>query len=516
MTSLADSQAAAPQHDSPPTALLPVGTLVLTPEGPGTVFTAHIDGTNAAALVEGENGMRAWAIRDLTYPDHTPIPTAAPAAEQARTAARRAELDQAHSAEGLDIGDGYRLTDLDLNAGYGWITDATGARIAFIRTRPGDNGHRHWWLQLVGGGSPDHWTYPEKRTDREHAAVRAAREIRWHLDTTRNQEIAPLPAEQAQRTIKTTLARVRELRALALPVSPSTGRPVEAPEWHERYRRYLLTVEQMTALASAAEHALTTAPQATGEQRRRRRVLTAAAEQLHHQAYDTARQLATIPAPGQPDPYAEPYTAGARPDPIVDLDQLEAAPEPGRVRTPSSDRPSRKRPAILRALAAPIEQPRPDTTPAAPEKTTAAPAAVVLTAPERALLRKVYDLIGPCIANTEYGIESMALGHRSGCGAGFAYRCTKKRITGQWHQWIVTDRWPDGSVKNARKGRLLQEVSITYTRLAQWCDSLPEQVHAQALAWWRTYPENTRDLPALARLTLEQLADPEDAQLALW
>ncbi|WP_162958765.1 hypothetical protein [Nocardia yunnanensis] len=170
----------------------------------------------------------------------------------------------------------------------------------------------------------------------------------------------------------------------------------------------------------------------------------------------------------------------------------------------------------LTQLAEPIEQTRPDATPAEPEKTTATPAAVVLTGPERALLRKVYDLIGPCIASTEYGIEYMARGYRSGCGGGFAYKCTKKRITAQWHEWIVTDRYPDGSVKKARKGRLLQDVSITYTRLAKWCDSLPEQVRAQALTWWRTYPEDMRDLPQLYRLTLEQLAEPEEPQLALW
>lgn len=354
MTALAAPETDAPQHDSL-AELLPAGALVLTPEGPGTVYIAHITGHHAAALVESETGLRSWAIRDLTYPDHTPIPTTAPAVEQARTAAQRAELDQAHTAEGLDIGDGYRLTDLDMNAGHGWITDATGSRIAFIRTRPERDGHRHWWLQLIGGAAPDRWTYAEKRTDREHAALRAAREIRWHLWATRDQEIAPVPTEQAQRTIKTTLARVRELRALTLPVSPNTGRPVEAPEWHERYRRYLLTAEQMTALAKAAEYALTTAPTTTGTQRRRRRVLTAAAAQMRQLAYDTARELATIPAPGHPDPYSEPYTPTAAPDPIIDLDQDDTDPAPAPcTRTPSPDRPSRRRPAILRALAEPF------------------------------------------------------------------------------------------------------------------------------------------------------------------
>ncbi|WP_405140364.1 hypothetical protein [Nocardia sp. NBC_01388] len=141
---------------------------------------------------------------------------------------------------------------------------------------------------------------------------------------------------------------------------------------------------------------------------------------------------------------------------------------------------------------------------------------VMLTGPERALMRKVYAHIAPCIASTEYGIESIKRGHASGGGGGFSYRCKKNRIIGQWHQWTLVERYPNGEPKRWNQGRLLQEVSISYTRLAKWCDSLPESIRAQAVTWWRTYPVDTRDLPALYRLTLEQLADPEEPQLALW
>ncbi|WP_234391037.1 HAD family hydrolase [Nocardia suismassiliense] len=43
---------AVPQHDSPPTALLPPGAPVLTPEGPGTVFTVHVGDMQGARAAE--------------------------------------------------------------------------------------------------------------------------------------------------------------------------------------------------------------------------------------------------------------------------------------------------------------------------------------------------------------------------------------------------------------------------------------------------------------------------------
>ncbi|MGN2642235.1 hypothetical protein ACTD5D_39930 [Nocardia takedensis] len=117
-----------------------------------------------------------------------------------------------------------------------------------------------------------------------------------------------------------TLARVRELHELPLPVSPTTGDIISAPEWNARWRRYELEAEQMGALATAARTALSTAPGETAEQRRRRRVLTAAADQLEFLAYDTARAHATIPAPGTPDPYDQPYTPPALEPTVIELD----------------------------------------------------------------------------------------------------------------------------------------------------------------------------------------------------
>ncbi|MEU8901317.1 hypothetical protein AB0C65_35995 [Nocardia sp. NPDC048505] len=319
----AESDAAEAASDIEP--VLAVGAQVLTPDGPGIVEIVHIVGHHAVALIRGEQHTRPWPIAELTYRDHTAIPLESPIVARARAEARRVELDQARSAEGLDLGNGYRL-ELDLDAGYGWISDATGTAIAFVRARFADNRNRHWWLQNLAGGPPNRWTYQERHTDRSHAAVRAARKIGWHLYQVRREKLAVVLPHQARRLITLTLARVRELRELTLPVSQFTGLPVEVPPWYHRYRRYVLSAEQSTALAVAAEHALAAESTATAVQRRRRRVLHAAAVQLRRHAYEVARDLATIPSPGMPDPYADPYTptdriAGTSGDPV----QLDGA-----------------------------------------------------------------------------------------------------------------------------------------------------------------------------------------------
>lgn len=143
----------------------------------------------------------------------------------------------------------------------------------------------------------------------------------------------------------------------------------------------------------------------------------------------------------------------------------------------------------------------------------------MLTENERDLLRRIPQYIGHCIADPEDGIEHLKDGYGAGGGGGFTYQFTKTAIAGQWHEWIPVawaaddDIRPTGQPIRWREGELLREVRVSYRRLQQWCESLPDEVRTQALTWWRTYPVDTRDLPALVRLTLQQLADPEPADL---
>ncbi|MEU1550257.1 hypothetical protein [Nocardia sp. NPDC005745] len=150
---------------------------------------------------------------------------------------------------------------------------------------------------------------------------------------------------------------------------------------------------------------------------------------------------------------------------------------------------------------------------------------VEFTATERALLRRIPQHIGHCISSPEHGIAYLRDGHLGGGGGEFTtagavllhYQCTRTAIEGQWHDWIPVawagpdDIRPTGTPIMFREGALLREARVSYTRLHRWCESLPADVRAQATVRWRTYPTNSRDIGALVRLTLQQLADPAPA-----
>lgn len=132
---------------------------------------------------------------------------------------------------------------------------------------------------------------------------------------------------------------------------------------------------------------------------------------------------------------------------------------------------------------------------------------------ERALLRKIVDRVGPVIASPDYEIKSLISSEGFRGGHGFECRFTKTAIVATWHEFIEAAWFPDGRPKQWRYGQQLGDATITYARLSKWARSLPAEVRAQAVVWWRTYPEDTRDLAALAELTLGLLADPEPVAL---
>ncbi|WP_107661233.1 hypothetical protein [Nocardia suismassiliense] len=137
----------------------------------------------------------------------------------------------------------------------------------------------------------------------------------------------------------------------------------------------------------------------------------------------------------------------------------------------------------------------------------------MFTDAERALLRTLCSHIGAAIACPDYNIARLAEGTESGGGQGFRFRIGKTAITGQWHEWLLTGRDRHGRPTRWRHGRLLREATITYTRLHRWIDSLPASTRAQAVIHWRTAPVDTRDLPALERLTLTAIDDTAPATL---
>ena len=284
--------------------------IVVTPDGVGTVEAVHA----SAALVRTESGLRPWPISALTRIDGSPVNQAR---DEVRMAAHRAQLVEAQTPAGTALRGGYRLVGLDLSAGSGWIIhDATGAAVAYVRARIGDDGRRCWWLQCATGGAPFASTYPEPTSpDQPHPAVRAAGSACWYLRPSAP-EHGPVAASEVRRTVTLTVARVRELRALPISLSGD-----DTVRWKDRWRRYELSVDQMITLAAAAHTALATAPNHTAQHRLRRRVLIAAEQQLQFHAYDTARALATIPPPSTHDAYDQPYAHPAHEVTPVDLDK---------------------------------------------------------------------------------------------------------------------------------------------------------------------------------------------------
>lgn len=135
------------------------------------------------------------------------------------------------------------------------------------------------------------------------------------------------------------------------------------------------------------------------------------------------------------------------------------------------------------------------------------------TADERALLRKLHTCLGELLASPDSALWRYRQAEHSGGGHGFGYEFGKTAVSGTWHEFLVADTFPDGEPRMWRRGALLRSARITYARLRAWRDSLPPEVLADAVTWWRTYPECTRDLGKLSALVLEQLAEPEPETL---
>ena len=220
-----------------------------------------------------------------------------------------------------------------------------------------------------------------------------------------------------------------------------------------------------------------------------------------HQAYDTARLLTTIPAPGQPDPYAEPYTPATRPEPIIDLDQLAKKPFQTRPEAPEPLHPiGHPRKDQPYCGPCPSRSISPDPTPPRPSPRRPPRPRPPSRSPHPS---------APCCerSTTTSGHASRTPNTASNTCARYRFRM-RRGILLPVHQEpdhravarVDSDRPISGRKREVGTERPSAARCFDHLYTAgEVVDSLSEQARTQALTWWRTYPEDTRYLPALAR-----------------
>lgn len=130
---------------------------------------------------------------------------------------------------------------------------------------------------------------------------------------------------------------------------------------------------------------------------------------------------------------------------------------------------------------------------------------LILTDDERKLLHKCHGRIGSVVASPKWGIDDLKHSHACGGGWGFDYRVTKSALEGTWCNYKVVEWLKDGSPSRLRFDEPHLTVSITFTRIGQWANSLPAELRERARIAWATYPIDTRNLGDLARIVHEAI-----------
>ncbi|MFD7763576.1 helicase-related protein [Streptomyces microflavus] len=296
-------------------ALPAVGDQVLSPDGPGEVMAVQEE--SSSVLVRAERGTRVHALKDVRRPDGTSFGKEGGSAKARRNAE---SLAKAATPEGVKLSSGNTLRDLDFEAGHGTVVDDTGNIIGWVRARIGDNGRRYWWGQDAAGGPPGSMQWHENLPDQAGAPpVRAASVIRDGIDRMKydgRTDENGVPSRQQRRPIlpdrgiiemTLTPAQVRELSKLTLSGSYADGTPIATLPWDSGHRRYSPYSAQAAALAAAAREAAEQMDQSTVVGRRAKKVLLGAARKLEFHEYEAARRSASLPKPGEPDPYDRPY-----------------------------------------------------------------------------------------------------------------------------------------------------------------------------------------------------------------
>ncbi|MFJ3793450.1 UvrD-helicase domain-containing protein [Kitasatospora sp. NPDC090091] len=311
------------------------GTELVTPDGTGHFIGA----TGGQALVNVDGTYVMHPLSDVHQPGEQPV------AEALREAAaadedRQVKLAQAATPEGLSLRYGARLHSLDMEAGHGWIVDEDGNTIGWVRSRPDDKGRTAWWGQDARGGAPESMTWHDKMPATAGIPpIRTANHVAQGIELNHRGEKTGLwQTGNVWKEVTFTEAQVRELAPLA---QPDPDEPIAwKPGFH---RRYTLRSDQMRTLRATARAAADEADTSTTAGRRQQKVLRNAADKLDREAYETDRSQATLPRPGEPDPFAEPYKAAEETPDVPDTPVAPngaADPAPGTTGAPAdgSDR----------------------------------------------------------------------------------------------------------------------------------------------------------------------------------
>ncbi|MER7497017.1 DEAD/DEAH box helicase family protein [Streptomyces pharetrae] len=280
---------------------------VVTPNGTGYVVGYGPDGV----LVNENGSYQLYQEGQLSRPGEERAP------EPVDTSAedKQQKLAAAQSPEGLRLqADDARLANLNLDEGHGEVLDDDGSLLGWIRRRG-----TTWFGQDARGGVKSSTSWKE---DGKGGPIRAAELmagiVAMNARSDRNmvggepfRHIAPEDVVAEIRYSALSEAQEREFRALVADWKNSDDAELRAAadKWSSG-----ISVARMRRLATAVDDVAAAQDAKTKEGRRRQSVLRRLAENIRRQAHAAEGSLSTLPRPGEPDPWAEPYRAQATPD----------------------------------------------------------------------------------------------------------------------------------------------------------------------------------------------------------
>jgi N12 class adenine-specific DNA methylase/superfamily I DNA/RNA helicase len=310
----------APEADNAPaagTGAWAEGDEVITPQDEqGTI--QHV-ADNGVALVATDIGLRPVALSELKRPGQDM--SEAEAVRQAETRGRRAEEDAwlaaAATSEGAPIKtmDGYRLANLDVDAGHGAIM-RDGEMVAWIRAR-GPKGEATWLAQDARGGRPMTPAAAVSEGDGEDGIYHSIERAAWSaaygadssVDPSRGQGVTR-PEDQRGPIMGTLLteAQFREFQDLAKRWESSDD--ADLRHVGTKYYAGPVSAGQMRHAADAVDSEADALDLSTADGRRREKLYRGLAKGLRSQAR-SLEASATMAPPGEHDPFSR---RGMQPD----------------------------------------------------------------------------------------------------------------------------------------------------------------------------------------------------------
>ncbi|WP_146207073.1 UvrD-helicase domain-containing protein [Streptomyces tirandamycinicus] len=312
-TNAPDAPTPAPKPDNAPdadTSSWGEGDQVLTPQhGAGAI--RHI-ADNGFALVDTDSGMRPIALAELRRPGQDA--SAAELDRKAEAGAKRerenAWLAAAATSEGAPIEsmDGYRLANLDVDAGHGAIM-RDGEMVAWIRAR-GPKGASTWKAQDARGGGPRTPAAAISEGTGENGLYRSIKGAAWSAAYQADSNVDPShgrgvtrPEDMRGEILGTLLtkAQFRELGDLAK--RWANGDDADLRHVANNYYSGPVSANQMRYAADAIDQEADALDLSTADGRRREKLYRRLAQGVRWQARGLEAS-ATMPPPGEPDPFS--------------------------------------------------------------------------------------------------------------------------------------------------------------------------------------------------------------------